>query len=574
MNKKNDKNTKKQVLALVGSAWIAIISVAFLIFTAPLSRAQPARPAAASGVTSGNPSSATASPSRASVQLPNLGDGSDMTTSAERRMGDRIAREIYRDPDYIDDPVLAEYVQGIWQPLLAAARLRGELNAELDERFAWEIMMGKDCSVNAFALPGGYFGLHLGLVAIVTSRDELASVLGHELTHVTQRHISRIIAKQSSQAPWMIGAMILGALAASKSPDAANALIVGGQAVAVQNQLNFSRDMEREADRIGFGVMTQAGFEPYGFVSMFEKLQQASRLNDNGAFPYLRSHPLTTERISDMQARVPPGARAGRSPSAVLQSLEHTMLAARANVLSNAGVDALRAWAALATNAGFNQLDLPRQAAALYGASFAALKLRDLPSAASLQARLSEMTRADVPAARLARLLAVELALASDDARKAVTLLDGKTGAAAAVQVQVPAPASGAVSAPAIESPAGSGRPELMLSSQALVRTGQASAAAQQLQIWVASHPRDAQAWQLLSSAYAAQGQSLRAIRADAEGQVAHLDYAGALDRFKAAQELARDLSRRGAADHIEASIIDTRARQTSLLLKEQAVER
>lgn len=159
------------------------------------------------------------------AQLPNLGDSSDLTVSAERRMGDRIAREIYRDPDFIDDPVLVEYVQGIWQPLLAAARMRGELSPELDERFAFEVMMGRDRTVNAFALPGGYFGLHLGLLAVVTSRDELASVLGHELSHVTQRHISRLISKQSAQTPWVIGAMILGALAASKSPDAANALI-------------------------------------------------------------------------------------------------------------------------------------------------------------------------------------------------------------------------------------------------------------------------------------------------------------------------------------------------------------
>ena len=113
-----------------------------------------------------------------SAQLPNLGDGSDMTSGDERRLGDRIIRELYRDPDYIDDPVLLEYVNDIWQPLLAAARLRGDLSPELDERFAWEILMGKDRSVNAFALPGGYFGLHLGLIAVVGSRDELASVLG------------------------------------------------------------------------------------------------------------------------------------------------------------------------------------------------------------------------------------------------------------------------------------------------------------------------------------------------------------------------------------------------------------
>ena len=175
----------------------------------------------------------------AGLQLPTLGDGSEMTSSAERRIGDRIAREIYRDPDYIDDPVLAEYVQGIWQPLLASARARGDLSRELEERFAWEVMLVRDRTVNAFALPGGYLGVHLGLVAVVASRDELASVLGHELSHVTQRHISRLIAKQGQQTPWMIGAMILGILAASRSPDAGSAMIVGGQALAAQTQLNF-----------------------------------------------------------------------------------------------------------------------------------------------------------------------------------------------------------------------------------------------------------------------------------------------------------------------------------------------
>ena len=132
----------------------------------------------------------------------------------------------------------------------------------------------------------------------------LATVLGHELSHVTQRHISRLVTQEKRQAPWVIGAMILGALATRKNPDAANAVISGSQAVAVQGQLNFSRDMEREADRIGFGVLTQAGFDPQGFVTMFDKLQQAARLNDNGSFPYLRTHPMTTERSADLQARL------------------------------------------------------------------------------------------------------------------------------------------------------------------------------------------------------------------------------------------------------------------------------
>ena len=626
----------------MGIRYFAIFIIALSISAAPSLKAQ-------TGPTAIQPVAPPGARSGASAQLPNLGDGGEMTASDERRLGDRIAREIYRDPDYIDDPVVTEYVEAIWQPLLAAARHRGDLSPELDERFALEIMIGKDRSINAFALPGGYFGLHMGLLAIVTSPDELASVLGHELSHVTQRHISRLIAKQSAQAPWLIGAMILGALATTKNPEAANALIVGGQAVAAQNQLNFSRDMEREADRVGFGVMTQAGFEPTAFVSMFEKLQQASRLNDNGAFPYLRSHPLTTERVADMQARLhqglhqgprqgvpgrsgasdpsspsnpsnpsgPSGPSGPSSPSAAAskpdasaavakpgsaadsglvsrQTMEHAMVAARASVLSNPGVDALRAWGPLAAGAAFANLDRSRQAAALYGAALAAVRLRDLPGAANLQTRLADVARADVRAARLARLLAVELALAGDDASRAAALLDEKksgesvssraasgtvgavgatVGAAGAYTGAAGATVPGAASSGGLSRVA-SARPETLLSAQALVRSGQAGVAAQQLQTWVANHPRDAQAWQTLSGAYAAQGQGLRAIRADAEARFAHLDYAAALERFKAAQELARDLSRRGAADHIEASIIDTRARQTALLLKEQSVER
>ena len=280
-------------------------------------------------------------PAVSQAQLPTLGDTSEITSATERKLGERIARELYRDPDYIEDPVLDEYVQDIWKRLLAAARTRGELSAELDERFAWQVLLGKDRSINAFALPGGWLGLHLGLISATATQDELASVLAHELSHVTQRHISRLMTQQSRATPWVIGAMILGAMAASKSPDAGNAVIAGGQALAIQNQLNFSRDMEREADRIGFGVMTQAGFEAQGFVTMFDKLQQAARLNDNGNFPYLRTHPMNTERIADMQARQ---QLAGRPAAPAAPDLVHAMMAGRARVLSNPGVDALRSY--------------------------------------------------------------------------------------------------------------------------------------------------------------------------------------------------------------------------------------
>jgi len=485
-----------------------------------------------------------ASSALAQPALPTLGDGADLTTSEERRLGDRIIRELYRDPDYIDDAVIHEYVQNLFQALVKAAKERGELSPELDERFAWEILLGRDRTVNAFALPGGYFGVHLGLIGVVATRDELASVLAHELSHVTQRHISRLIAQQNKQTPLLLGTMILGALAASKNPAATQALVVGGQALAMQNQLNFSRDMEREADRIGYGLMAPAGFAPQGFVSMFDKLQQANRLNDNGSWPYLRSHPLTTERMADMHSRIPPGASTAAA-AAPVPTLEHAMVAARARVLANPGVDTLRQWVAEPQGTGFASQSAPRRAAVLYAAALGSSQLRDAQGARATAKRLEALVRDDPAALRLARLLVAEIELTAGDADAALGVL--------------PADAP-------------NHRPELVLRSQALLRAGRGGEGTSALQSWVALHPKDAALWQLLASTWQAQGQPLRAVRAEAEAQAARYDYAAAVDRFKAGQDLAR----RGGpqVDHFEASIIDTRLRAVQSLLREQTAER
>jgi predicted Zn-dependent protease len=523
-------------------------------------------------------------PGASSGSLPSLGDNSELSAAAERRIGDRIASSIYRDPDYVDDPVLGDYLQGIWQPLLAAARARGELPSELDERFAWEVFLIRDRSINAFALPGGYFGVHLGLIGTVNSADEMAAVLAHELSHVTQRHISRLMTQQSRQAPWMIAAMILGALAASKYPDAGSAAIVGGQALAAQGQLNFSRDMEREADRVGFGVMRDAGYASRGVSSMFDKLQQAGRLNDNGSFPYLRSHPLTTERIAEAQARVQlASASAGKaSPQHQAGDIRagqlHAMMAARARILAAPGVDALRAMLAEASRRAGALAALPSLAAssvgsltgssagsvagssaqslaassagsaqdagALYGGALAAAQLGNFSSAKSLLRQLSPLVAGGTQAGKAVELLAIE-----------IDLLEGKVPPSAA-SADIRKTAS---------------RAELLTLAKALMAANRASEVSQALRLWVAEHPKDAQAWQQLAVAYGQQNQPVRAIRADAESRAAQLEYAGALDRLKAAQALIR--SQPGSADNVEASIIDTRTRQIELIVKEQAVQ-
>ena len=492
-------------------------------------------------------------------RLPNLGDGAEMNFGSERRIGDSIAREIYQDPDYIDDPVLQEYVESVWHTLLNSSRQRGELLSDQEQAFAWQVMLIRDRSINAFALPGGYMGIHLGLIAAVTSTDEMASVLAHELTHITQRHIARSIGQQGRQSPLMIGAMIAGALVATRAggslnaANAAQALMVGGPAAAMQSQLNFSRDMEREADRIGYSVMTNAGYDPQGFVTMFEKLQQASRLNDNGGFPYLRSHPMTTERIADAQARQQLLPAKGLQVTTSL----HAMMAARASVLVNPGIDGLRNISGLPEQSGWSQSSASKQINTLYAATLADIKMREWNSARQHLTRLQALPGLDAAGKSAVQLLSAELFIARGEGAQALRLLDSKALNLAARS-----------------------RPVHLMLAQARIQSRQAAEAQlvrDDMQLWLSEHPNDALAWSFLALAFEVQGDTLRAVRAQAEVRAVQYDFSGAVDRLKAAQELVRNLSRQGRLDNanqMEASIIDARLHALEELRREQALQR
>ncbi|HEY1043161.1 MAG TPA: M48 family metalloprotease [Telluria sp.] len=259
--------------------------------------------------------------------LPVLGDTAraDLSPVLERKIGEEIMHDIRRNKDYLDDAPILEYLNNFGATLLSAVPGgRGETNAD------FVFFAVRDPMLNAFAMPGGFIGVHSGLVIAAQTESELASVMSHEIGHVTQRHIARQIGKQSENALIPLAAMVLAGLAAKSSTDAAMGVLMGGQGLAIQRQLDFSREAEREADRVGFQIMGNAGFDTTGMVAFFGRMQTASRMYSDAMPAYLRTHPLTTERISDIQARIREAPKSERA-----DSMDFHLVRARLRVLQD-----------------------------------------------------------------------------------------------------------------------------------------------------------------------------------------------------------------------------------------------
>lgn len=233
------------------------------------------------------------------IKLPDMGSPADalLSKNTEAQIGRAIMRDIRASGLVVEDPLITEYINEVGSKVAAQAN-------DGDHSFTFFVI--NDARINAFALPGGYIGVHTGLLDATRNEDELAGVLAHEVAHVTQRHIARAIHANSRQSlvstAIMLGAILAGA--ASGNSDVAQAGIAVGQGTAIQQQIDFTRANEYEADRVGIAALADAGFDPYGMASFFDVMsRQNNRAPDERMPQFLMTHPVTAARIAEARNR-------------------------------------------------------------------------------------------------------------------------------------------------------------------------------------------------------------------------------------------------------------------------------
>lgn len=449
------------------------------------------------------------------VGIPSMGlaSAAELSPGVERTLGDAIMEQGRRDPTYINDPDVLQYLTDMGRTLASNA----DTAADRINVFAL-----RDPQINAFALPGGYIGINSGLVVAAGSESELASVVAHEIGHVLQRHIARGMTQRAQTGHAMIAALAGALLAAlSGSPDLAMGVAAFGQAAAVDRQLGFSRQAEQEADRYGLDMMTRAGFDPGGMARMFERLDDASRLNQGmGGNAYTSTHPLSVQRLSDAQNRSMRAPRGANTSSDAFWYVRAKLRIeqARAGQALHAAEEALRA--------DTRQQAGVQRSAAWYGLAYAAWKRRDFGNAAQAlaQARAGGADSAQISG------LEVAVALASGDTQQALQL-----GQQAANRW----PDSQGVALAQVEALQGSGNHE---------------AAAAELQARLKQWPEVPRLWQLLAQSQEKLGRHAEARRTMAT----FYELTGALPAAVEQLQQARAMSR----DFYEQSELDVRIRQ------------
>lgn len=228
--------------------------------------------------------------------LPDLGDTSQLILSPqqERQIGQQSMLQIRAGKQYFNDSEINDYLNQLGYRLVENSAEPG---------LGFEFFVLDDYNINAFALPGGFIGVNTGLLLTSQSESELASVLGHEIAHVTQHHLARMMAGTRNDSLASMAAMAVAILASRGNSQAAQAAVASTQAHAIQNRLDYTRTHEQEADRIGFDTLLKSGFNVHAMPEFLNRMQTATRLLEGNMPGYLRTHPITSERIADIENR-------------------------------------------------------------------------------------------------------------------------------------------------------------------------------------------------------------------------------------------------------------------------------
>ena len=441
--------------------------------------------------------------------LPDLGGAGNaiLSPQMERRLGEGVMREIKtREPSYVEDPEIGEYLGEL------AGRLTQVMNGA---RYDFEFFVIRDPTINAFALPGGFVGVHTGLITNADTESELASVLAHELSHVTQRHISRMFGQEQQMQMPMLAALAAAVILGLRRADLASGAMAAIQAGAVQAQLSYSRDFEREADRVGLQALEAAGFDPRAMAVFFEKLQRATRIVDDGSVPgYLRSHPVTTERIADAQNR-----SASMPYRQYVDSLEFHLVRAKLRADTGEARDAV-----VHFEGSVRDKRYASEAAARYGLTSALLRARRAQDAAAELARLRATGASDPMIETLG-------------ARVLHALGDNSGAAALLAEARARYPHS---------------RPVLYAYIESLQNAGKNTEALAALTESARLHPRDMRLYSLQAKTYAALGKRLLQHQAQAE----YYAMQGSLPQAIEQLQIARAA---GDGDFYQLSVVDAR---------------
>jgi beta-barrel assembly-enhancing protease len=339
-------------------------------------------------------------PAAVAEGLPDLGDYSQsvLTPQDERRIGEEIMREIRGSGELVNDVEVADYLAAIGYQLATHSS---------DNQQVFTFFVIADPTINAFALPGGFIGMHTGLILNSRSESEMASVLAHEIGHVVQRHMARMVAEQKRATLPSFALMALSILMARANPQLANASLISTQAGLVQRTLDFTREHEREADRVGLQILDTSGFDTRAMPAFFETLMKGTRFTDGSAPSFLRTHPLSTERITDMRNRVE------QTPYRQVQdSIEFHLVRAKLRAIQGSPSDASRYFAD-----NLSEKKYSSEASQHYGYALALIRERNLDQA---QQELDK-TRALISAHPMLESLGAQILLAQDRPLDALT---------------------------------------------------------------------------------------------------------------------------------------------------------